>query len=128
MPTHTFDLPDYLNIPADWDARLFVLAKLSEDGTISEDDAAKAAGVPLKKTVEPEDEVDDDPDSWFTLEQRKQFKENRRRLEEHFAKNPPKMSREEYLQLILNGPVATEEEVQAMEEIQEMKKRWKSPW
>jgi len=61
--------------------------------------------------------MEEDPDCWFTPEQIAQAKENRRRLEEEWAKNPPPLSREEFRQVLLNGPVATEEEIQALEEI-----------
>ena len=118
MPTFTIDLPDNLNIPSNWDIRTFVIQKIHEEGMFPSDQAGQGE----------DDTVDPDPDSWFTLEQRKQFRENRRRLEEEVTKNPPRMTHEEYYQLLMNGPVATEEEIQVLEEIQEMRRQWKSPW
>jgi len=80
---------------------------------------------PERKSQEPESQ---DAESWFTPEQIARFKENRRRLDEEYEKNPPPLTHEEYQQVLLNGPVATEEEIQTLEEIQEMRRRWKSPW
>ena len=115
MPTITIDLPDSVNIPR---ARTFVLEKLHEAGFLPSEQAVQTA----------EDDGDDDPDSWLTPEMRKKAKENRRRLDEEAAKNPPKRSKEEMLQILLNGPVADEETIQTLEEIQEMRQRWTSPW
>jgi len=120
MPTFTIDLPDNWNIPANWDARSFVMKKLYEAGMISSDQVAPSA-------EEDNAEVDVDTDSYFTPELREQIARNRKRLDEEYAKNPPKRSDEEYHQLLLNGPVADEEEIQALEEIQEMRRRWTSP-
>ena len=121
MPTFTIDLPDNLNIPADWDAQSFVLTKIHESGMFS-----------LGRGAQEDDddiEIEDDPDSWFTIEERKQFVRNRRRLEKEFEKNrKTDAEHEEYYQFILNFPVADEEEIQALEEIQEMRQRWVSPW
>jgi len=89
-----------------------------EAGILSSDQVAR----------EENDSADPSADSWFTPEQRKQFRANRRRLEEEAAKNPPPISHEEYYRLLLNGPVADEEEIQALEEIQEMRRQWVSPW
>jgi len=122
MPTVTIDLPDTLNVPSNWDIQAFVVSKMHEAGYLLPDQAA---------LVEPAQEyipMEEDPDCWFTPEQIAQAKENRQRLEEEWAKNPPPLSREEFRQALLNGPVATEEEIQALEEIQEMRKQWKSPW
>lgn len=133
MPTITIDLPDNLNVPANWDARAFFATKLYEAGFLSSVQVAQTAGVSPKTCVEPvEDSVPEEEtkrESWFTPEQRAQFRENRRRLEEEAAKNPRTEEEwEEYYQFILNGPVADEEEIQALEEIQEMRRRWVSPW
>ena len=126
MPTFTIDLPDTLNVPSNWDiqafVQAFVVSKMHEAGYLLPDQAA---------FVEPAQEyipMEEAPDCWFTPEQIAQAKENRRRLEEEWAKNPPPLSREEFRQVLLNGPVATEEEIQALEEIQEMRKQWKLPW
>ena len=62
--------------------------------------------------------------SWFTEEEREQFRQNRLRLDEELKRNPPKMSREELNQLLLNGPVADEETCKRYDEIQEMRRRW----
>jgi len=143
MPTITIDLPDNLNVPANWDVRLFVITKMYEAGILSPDQAAQTVGVPqpqflesarnfLPESVNPERKSQEpespEAESWFTPEQIARFKENRRRLDEEWAKNPPPLTKDELLHLLLNGPVATEEEIQMQDEIQEMRKRWKSPW
>jgi len=114
MPTLTIDLPDSVNIPR---ARTFVLEKLHEAGFLPSEPAVQTA----------EDEGDDDPDSWLTPEMRKKAKENRRRLDEEAAKNPPPLSHEEFLQLLLNGPVADEETIKRQDEVREHLKQWKIP-
>ncbi|MCL2304949.1 MAG: hypothetical protein FWC43_06355 [Planctomycetaceae bacterium] len=127
MPTVTIDLPDNLNVPSNWDVRAFLMTKMHEAGILSPDSVCVAP----PSFVEPVwgyIPMEDDPDCWFTPEQIAQVKENRRRLEEEWAKNPPPLSREEFHQVLLNGPVATEEEIQALEEIQEMRRQWVSPW
>ena len=126
MPTVTIDLPDNLNVPANWDARTFFVTKMYEAGFLSFDQAAQTADVAPSTFVEPVNDTENE--SWFTPEQRAQFRANRRRLEENLARNPHPMSREEYYQVLLNGPIADEEEIQTLEEIQEMRKRWVSPW
>ena len=119
MPTITIDIPDNAMIPADWDAQSFVLSKMAETGMI--------ASVSVPQDVE-DDEVDDDPDSWFTLEQRKQFKENRLKLEEEWRKKPPAMSHEEFSQILLNFPVATEEDIRRQDEVREHMRKWRTAW
>ena len=114
MPTITIDLPDSVNIPR---ARTFVLEKLHEAGFLPSEQAVQTA----------EDDEDDDPDSWLTPEMRKKAKENRRRLDEEAAKNPPPLSHEEFLQLILNGPVADQETIKRQDEVREHLKQWKIP-
>jgi len=133
MPTITINLPDNLNVPANWDVRMFVATKMYEAGILSSEQAAQTAGVQAAAFVEPAEESvpveESKRESWFTPEQRAQFRENRRRLEEEWAKNPrTEEDWEEYYQFILNGPVADKEEIQALEEIQEMRKKWVSPW
>ena len=118
MTTFTINLPDNLNVPSNWDAQTFVLEKLYADGLVP--------SCPAVQTVV--NEEDDDPDSWFTPEERKQFKENRRRLEREFENTWTDKDQEELYQLLLNGPVADEEEILELEEIQEMRRRWTSPW
>jgi hypothetical protein len=122
MPTITIDLdlPDNANIPLDWDARAFVLAKMQEEGFLASDQATQTAGE--------SDEEDDDPDSWFTPEIRKKAKENRRRWEEEARRNPPKRSKEELLELLLNLPVADEETIKRQDEAREHMRQWKLPW
>jgi hypothetical protein len=117
MPTITIDIPDNVTIPAGWDVQGFVLSKMYESGMIASD-----------LTAPVEEEIDDDPESWFTLEQRKQFKENRRKLEEEARRNPPKMTHEELLQLVLNFPVADEETIKRQDEVREHMRQWKMPW
>ena len=131
MPTITIDLPDNLNVPADWDAQRFFVSKMYEAGFLAPASVPQTIGTSQLVFAEPVKEyvpMKENPDSWFTPEQIAQAKENRRRLEEEWAKNPPPLSREEFRQVLLNGPVATEEEIQALEEIQEMRKQWKLPW
>jgi len=118
MPTITIDIPDNAMIPADWDVQSFVLSKMYESGMI--------VSQPMGQAVS-EEEVDEDPDSWFTLEQRKQFKENRRRLEEEWRKNPPKMTKEEFSNLLLNFPVADEETIKLQDEVRKHLRQWKTP-
>jgi hypothetical protein len=120
MPTLTIDLPDNVNIPANWDAQAFVLEKMYEAGLVMPEQAAQ--------TVEEPDEVDDDPDSWFTPEMRKKAKENRRRLEEEVRRNPPKRSKEEVLQMLINLPMPDEETIKRQDEVREHIKQWKLPW
>jgi len=115
MPTLTIDLPDSVNIPR---ARTFVLEKLHEAGFFPSDKAEQSI----------EDEVDNDPDSWFTPEMRRKAKENRKRWEEEARRNPPKRSKEEMLQLLINLPMPDDETIKTLEEIQEMRQRWTSPW
>lgn len=115
MPTLTIDLPESVNIPR---ARTFVLEKLQEGGFLPSNQA--------EQTIE--DEVDDDPDSWFTPEMRRKAKENRKRLEEEARRNPAKRSKEEMLQLLINLPMPDDETIKTLEEIQEMRQRWTSPW
>jgi len=114
MQTITIDLPDNVSVPH---ARTFVLEKLHEAGFLPLEQ--------VEQTVE--NEIDDDPDSWFTPEMRKQAKENRRRLEEEFRRNPPPLSHEEFLQLLLNGPVADEETIRQQDEVREHMRQWKIP-
>jgi len=114
MPTITIDLPN--NVSASH-ARTFVLERLYEAGFLpSEQD--------LPTT---EDEVDDDPDSWLTPEMQKQAKANRRRWEEEFRRHPPPLSHEDFLQFVLNGPVASEETIKRQDEVREHLKQWKIP-
>jgi len=121
MPTITIDLdlPDNANIPLDWDARAFVLAKMQEEGLLASEQTAQTADVT---------DEDDDPDSWFTPELRRRAKENRRRLEEEARRNPPKHSKEELLELLLNLPVADEETIKRQDEAREHMRQWKLPW
>jgi hypothetical protein len=131
MPTITINLPDNLNVPSNWDARMFVAAKMYEAGILSSDQAAQSVGVPLPEFAESaRDYVPEnaESESWFTLEQIAQFKENRRRLDEKLAKNPPPMSNEEFLQFLLHFPVADDETIQRQDEVREDMKRWKLPW
>ena len=114
MPTLTIDLPDNVDVPY---VRTFVLEKLYEAGFLPSDRAVQTV----------ENEVDNDPDSWFTPEMRKQAKANRRRLDEEYRKNPPPLSHEEFLQLLLNGPVADEETIKRQDEVREHLKQWKIP-
>ena len=102
MPTITIDLPDNVNLR---DARTFMLEKLYEAGFLaSEQNVGEPAG------------------------EKEQFRENRERLEEEFAKTPLPLSREEFLQLVLNGPVANEETIRRQDEVREHIKQWKMPW
>ena len=118
MPTITIDLPDTMNVPSDWNVQTFVLEKMYEAGFLPSDAEFVKDSVPACKESE----------SWFTPEERAQFRANRQRLEEEAAKNPPSMTKEEYHQILLNGPVADEEEIQTLEEIQQMRRQWVSPW
>ena len=116
MPTLTIDLPDSVNIPH---ARTFVLEKLHEAGFFPSDQS--------EQTVE--DEMDDDPDSWFTLEMRRKAKENRRRWEEEARRNPrTEEDRERFHRLLLNFPVASEEAIKQQEEASEhIRRQWRTP-
>jgi hypothetical protein len=111
MPTITIDLPDNVSIPH---ARTFVLEKLHEAGFL-----------PSERT-EPSDEKYV-PDSWLTPEMKRQAKKNRWRLEEKRRKSPPPMRQEDFLELILNGPVADEETIKRQDEVREHLRQWKIP-
>ena len=127
MPSITIDLPDNLNVPANWDARAFFATKLYEAGFLSSDLAAQTASVPPMAFVEPTDT--ESADSWFTPEERAQFRENRRRLDEEWTKNPrAKEEQEELYRLLLNGPVADEETIKMQDEVREHIRQWKLPW
>ncbi|MCL2119615.1 MAG: UPF0175 family protein [Planctomycetaceae bacterium] len=52
MPTIIIDLPDNLNVPSDWDARMFFVAKMYEAGILSSDQAAQTVGVPQPAFLE----------------------------------------------------------------------------
>ena len=114
MTTFTINLPDNLNVPSNWDVQAFVLEKLYADGLIP--------SCPAVQTVV--NEEDDAPDSWFTPEERKQMKENRRRLDEEATKNPPRYSKDDFYQILLNGPVADEETIKRQDEVREHIKQW----
>ena len=118
MPTITIDLPDTMNVPSDWNVQTFVLEKMYEAGFLPSDAEFVKDSVPACKESE----------SWFTPEERAQFRANRRRLEEEAAKNPPSMSKEEFHQVLMNFPVATEEDIQRQNEVREHIEQWKLPW
>ena len=130
MPTITIDLPDNLNVPANWDARVFFATKLYEAGFLSSDCVLPTIEVAATTSVESTDtESEALPDSWFTPEERAQFRENRRRLDEEWAKNPrAKEEQEELYRLLLHGPVADEETIKMQDEVREHIKQWKLPW
>ena len=122
MPTITIDLPDNLNVPANWDARVFFATKLYEAGFLSSDQAAQTAGMPPRVFIESVEDAtpveESNRESWFTPEERAQFRENRRRLEEEW---------EEYYQFLLNFPVADEEDIKRQDEVREHMRQWKLP-
>ncbi len=60
---------------------------------------------------------------WFTPEELAQFKQNRLKLEEKIAKKPNRV-KEELRQLLLQCPVASEEEIKMQAEFREDLKRW----
>jgi len=115
MPTLTIDLPDSVSV---LHARTFVLEKLREAGFLPSEQA--------EPTFEDNDGYD--PDSCLTPEMQRLAKANRRRLEEEARKRTPKRSKEEMLQLLINLPMPDEETIITLEEIQEMRQRWTSPW
>ena len=121
MQTITIAIPDNVNAR---DARTFVLQKMHEAGFLSPDQAAQT----LDESDEEDVEVAPDSDSYFTSELREQIARNRKRLEEEYAKNPPKRSHEELLQLLLNMSVADEETIKRQDEVREHMRQWKSPW
>ena len=115
MPTLTIDLPDSVNVSY---ARTFVLEKLHEAGFFPSDKS--------EQTVE--DEVDDDPDSWFTPEMRRKAKENRRHWEEEARKNPrTEEDRARLHRILLNFPVADEEAIKMQDEASDHLRQWKIP-
>ena len=116
MPTITINLPENLNVPLDWDAQSFFMTKMYEAGILSPE--------PPEAFVKPVPESNTESESWFTPEQIAQFKENRRRLDEEALKNPPPYSREEFMQILLNGPVADEETIQRQDEIRKEMEQW----
>jgi len=121
MPTITIDLPDTLNVPANWDAQMFFVTKMSEAGFLSSNQAVQTV----------EDDVPADGtkrESWFTPEEHAQFRENRRRLDEEAAKNPrTKEDQEELHRILLNFPVADEEAIRMQDEVREHMRQWKLP-
>ena len=126
MPTITIDLPDNLNVPADWDAQRFFVSKMYEAGILSFDHSPQIVGVfPPTFT---EHAGSENQESWFTPEQIAQFKENRRRLEMELDNPQTEKDQEELYQLLLNGPVADEETIRRQDEIREEMKRWTLPW
>ena len=132
MPTITINLPDNLNVPANWDVRMFVATKMYEAGILSSEQAAQTAGVQAAAFVEPAEESvpveETKRESWFTPEQRAQFRENRRRLDEEAAKNPRTEEEwEEFHRLVLNFPVADEEDIKRQDEVREHMRQWKLP-
>jgi len=121
MPTITIDLdlPDNANIPLDWDARGFVLEKMQEEGLLA-----------LNQTAQDADESGVEelvPDSWLTSEMQKKASENRQRLEEEARSNPPTYSHEEFLQILLNFPIADEETVKRQDEVRGHMRQWTIP-
>ena len=115
MATITIDLPDSVNVPR---ARTFVLEKLYEAGFLSSEQAEQSVG----------DEVDDDPDSWFTPEMRRQAKANRRRWEEEARKKTrTEEDRARLHRILLNFPVADEEAIKMQDEASEHLRKWKIP-
>ncbi len=129
MPLITINLPDNLNVPSNWDARMFVAAKMYEAGILSSDQAAQSVGLPQQKFIESARDYvpvapESESESWFTLEERAKFKENRRRLDEEYSKTPPPVSKSEFIQFLVDGPVADEETIRRQDEIREDMKRW----
>jgi len=111
-----------MNVPANWDAQRFFVTKMYEAGFLSTDQTEEtvAEDIPASDTKR---------ESWFTPEQHAQFRENRRRLEEEWAKNPQtEEEREEFYRLLLNGPVADEETIRMQDEVREHMRQWKLPW
>jgi hypothetical protein len=129
MPTITIDLPDNLNVPSDWDVQSFLTAKMYEAGFLTYDHAVESISEPSPdNTAVNSITVNSDSESWFTPEQRAQFKENRRRLDEEAARNPrSKEDREKLHRILLNFPVADEEDIKRQDEVREHMRQWKLP-
>ena len=118
MPTITIDLPDCLNVPANWNAQTFVLEKMYEAGFLLSDVESVKDSAPANTESE----------SWFTPEERAQFRANRWRLEEELNDSQAKKNQEELYQLLLNGPIADEETIKRQDEVREHIRQWKLPW
>ena len=118
MPTITIDLPDCLNVPSNWNAQTFVLEKMHEAGFLPSDVESAEVSAPANTESE----------SWFTPEERAQFRANRRRLEAELDDSQAKKNQEELYQLLLNGPVADEETIKRQDEVREHIRQWKLPW
>ena len=43
-------------------------------------------------------------------------------------KKPPAMSHEEFSQILLNFPVATEEDIRRQDEVREYMRKWRTAW
>jgi len=109
-----------MNVPANWDAQMFFVTKMREAGFLSTDQAVQ--------TVDDVHADNTKRESWFTPEEHAQFRENRRRLEEAWAKNPQtEEEREEFYRVLLNFPVADEEDIKRQDEVREHMRQWKIP-
>jgi hypothetical protein len=117
--TIDFDLPDNVTLPSNWDARSFVLEKMYEEGLLASGQAS---------LTDDESDGEYDADSWLTPEMQRQAKENRRRLEEEARRNPPKRTKEEMIQLLINLPMPDEETIKRQDEVREHRRQWTSPW
>jgi hypothetical protein len=118
MPTITINLPDNLNVPLDWDVQSFLAEKMYEAGFLTFEPAVQTIDIPPPVS---------DSESWFTPEERAQFRENRRRLDEEAARNPLPYTYEEYRQILLNFPVADEEDIKRQDEVREHMRQWRLP-
>jgi U3 small nucleolar RNA-associated protein 14 len=124
MPTVTIDLPNSLNVPANWDVQTFVLEKMYEAGFLASDQVIQTIPESVKDYVP----ANRESESWFTPQEHAQFRENRRRLEEELENSQTDKEQEELYKLLLAGPVADEETIKRQDEIREHIRQWKLPW
>lgn len=52
MQTLTIQLPDRMDVPEDWDAKMFLAAKLYEDEILTSGQAAESVGISKREFLE----------------------------------------------------------------------------
>ncbi|MDR1963447.1 MAG: hypothetical protein LBQ50_06685 [Planctomycetaceae bacterium] len=84
---------------------------------------------PLPEPSKPEPEKSSPEFVGITQEQREQFRQHRENLVTEFQKNcKPKMTHEEFLEFLEQGPVADEETIRMQDEVRMEMSQWKIKW